>query len=97
MTIFAVLNVAGSRATEDRGIYDEVFRIIAGVIQMETAAETAIESHSDGYPEIHLDDTTTALPRSVDEAIDGIISDMSLEERVHLANLNEDELLSLEN
>jgi hypothetical protein len=36
------------------------------------------------------------LPNSVNAAIDSIISDMTLEERVRLANLNEDDLLPLE-
>jgi hypothetical protein len=91
-----VLNVAGSRASKDPEIYDEVFRIVAGVIQAEKRAEKFDEPSTGEYLEIHFTGADLNLPRSVHEAIDGIISDMTLEERVRLANLDEDQLLPLE-
>ena len=91
-----VLNVVGSRASKDPEIYDEVFRIIAGVIQAQKRVENFHEPSTGEYPEIRFLGAGFELPKSVDEAIDGIISDMTLEERVRLADLEEDELLPLE-
>lgn len=66
-----ILNVAGPRASEDAGIYEDAKRFLRLVIE-----------HS--------------YPRNVDEAIERLASALPLKEKVRIAKMGEQELLSLD-
>lgn len=80
-----VLNVAGPRASKDPKIYDTVKKIIEGVFYLGVVRKTAQ----------YADLKTSILPGTVDEAVDDILSSLSLEERVRIANMTDRELAPL--
>jgi len=76
-----ILNVAGPRASKDPAIYDDVFRVL----------EMAHKIHSKG-----LIGNTEKLPRTVDEAVERLIRDLSLKDKTNISNMTENELMTLE-
>ena len=86
-----VLNVAGPRASEDHQIYSDVVIILEQVVQILTdedrKAEVELEHSKKGKP--------STLPKTVEEAVDRLINELSLKDRTTLSNLSEDELINL--
>ena len=86
-----VLNVAGPRASEDRQIYSDVVIILEQVVQILTDEErkSRIElGHSaTGKP--------STPPKTVKQAVDRLIDELSLKDGTTLSNLAEDELVNL--
>jgi hypothetical protein len=76
-----ILNVAGPRASKDQAIYNDVFR----------ALEMAHKIHGKG-----LIGNTEKLPRTVDEAVERLIRELSLKDKTNIANMTENELMTLE-
>ena len=76
-----ILNVAGPRASKDPTIYDDVFRVL----------EMAHKIHGKG-----LIGNTQKLPRTVDEAVDRLIGELPLKDKTKIANMTENELMTLQ-
>lgn len=76
-----ILNVAGPRASKDPAIYNDVFRIL----------EMAHKIHGKGRI-----GNTERLPRTVDEAVERLIRELSLKDKTNIANMTENELMTLQ-
>ena len=90
-----ILNVAGPRASKDPLIYRDTFYIIEGVIMLDSidAHGSLIQDHPfDLYIE-----KLPVPPKTVDEAVDRLISEIPLKERVNIANMGVDDLMHLHN
>ena len=86
-----VLNVAGPRASEDRQIYRDVVIILEQVVQIFTEEERKSQIALK-HPEI---DRASSPPKTVEEAVDRLIGELSLKDRTTISNLTEDELINL--
>ena len=86
-----VLNVAGPRASEDTQIYADVVIILEKVVQILTEedrkSQIALKHPDKGRP--------SEPPKTVEEAVDRLIGEISLKDRTTISNLAEDELVSL--
>ncbi len=87
-----ILNVAGSRASKDSNIYQDVKYIIEGVILLELAKAQSDENLTDNNKDEYLN-KLPAPPKTVDEAVDRLISDLDLKSRVKIANMYLDDLV----
>lgn len=89
-----VLNVNGSRTSEDSTIYKDTMDILEGAVLL-----GLVKSPSTGQcRDRKKDDTSEELlpaPVSVDEAVSQIIVDMPLKDRVTIANMKKEALESL--
>ena len=89
-----ILNVAGSRASKNPNIYQDTMYIIEGVILLglvQAQAGSLITDH-------HIGDYLEKLPvppKTVDETVDRLISDLDLRDKVFIANMDLDELVNL--
>ncbi len=84
-----MLNVAGSRASQDQKIYEKTKDIVEGVIlltQIKDKKRNSLDSLS----------ADTIVPKTVDEAVSRLISKLSLKDKAIIANMTEDELDSLD-
>ena len=79
-----VLNVAGPRASKDRQIYSDVVIILEQVIKILTGEENKPKQGR-----------SAKLPKTVDEAVDRLIEELSLKDKTTLSNFSEDELINL--
>lgn len=88
------LNVAGSRASKDPDIYQDVKFIIEGVILFEL-----VKAHSDVQQTGNsMDEILQKLPdppKTVNEAVERLISDLDFKSRVKIANMDLDDLVNL--
>jgi len=76
-----ILNVAGPRASKDPAIYYDVFRVL----------EMAHKIHGKG-----MIGNIEKLPRIVDDAVERLIRELSLKDKTNIANMTENELMTLE-
>jgi hypothetical protein len=83
-----ILNVAGPRASEDPNIYVDTFRILEWAFKIHRIEDISPSQKAE------LDKITesTPPPKTVDEAVKRLISDMSLKDRTIVANMAEIEL-----
>jgi hypothetical protein len=83
-----VLNAAGPRASEDPRIYNDVQRILEQTIQIfideESRTSIKLEHPEKGKP--------SNPPKTVKEAVDRLIDELSLKDRTTIGNLTEEEL-----
>jgi len=79
-----ILNVAGARASEDPKIYDATFKVL------EVAFHLALVETSLNRPARDV-----RLPRTVNEAVNRLISELSLKEKAQLARMDGEALSSL--
>lgn len=83
-----VLNVAGPRASKDPRIYSDVTRILEQVIKIladeENRTSVELEHHEKGKP--------STPPKTVEEAVDRLVDELSLKDRTTIANIAEVEL-----
>ncbi|MDH4206661.1 MAG: putative molybdenum carrier protein [Desulfobacteraceae bacterium] len=90
-----VLNVNGSRTSEDSNIYKDTMDIIEGAVLL-----GLVKTPSAGlWTDRNKDDTSEEpmpAPASVDEAVSQIIVDMPLKDRVNIANMEREALESLD-
>lgn len=91
-----VLNVTGATASEDPEIYKDAFYIIEGAILLGLVDAKDGETVNDFSNEEYLEKLPVPL-KTVEEAVDRLISELSLKDRVTIANQNIDELLKLHN
>jgi hypothetical protein len=89
-----ILNVAGSRASKDPKIYEAVNYIIQGVILLSLVNAKSDSMITDYSKEEYLDKLPIP-PKTVEEAVDRLISDLDLEARVKIANMSLDELVNI--
>ena len=86
-----VLNVAGPRGSEDRQIYSDVVIILEQVVQILTDEDRKSQI-SNKYPDKGKPSTP---PKTVDEAVDRLINELSLKDKTTIGNLAKDELINL--
>ena len=79
------LNVAGTRASEDPGIYQAVMKIMITVFHMDLIKTTLPDP----------DKAAPFLPKTVDQAVQKIEGQLPLKEKSYLANLEKEELVDL--
>ncbi|UCD33452.1 MAG: putative molybdenum carrier protein [Desulfobacterales bacterium] len=89
-----ILNVTGSSGSEDPDIYNDAMYVIEGVILLglvQAQAGSLVTDH-------HIGDYLEKLPippKTVDEAVGRLISDLDLKDKVLIANMDLDELVNL--
>jgi len=89
-----VLNVNGSRASEDSSIYKDIMEVIESAVLLGYVETPSGEQWTDHKK----DDMPEKLPpatASVDETVSRIIIDMPLKDRIKIANMKRDALESL--
>ena len=89
-----ILNVAGSRASKDQRIYEDTKYIIQGVILLQLVNARAGANISDFDMDEYLE-KLPAPPRTVDEAVDQVIEELDLKDKVTIANMDLDDLVNL--
>jgi hypothetical protein len=87
-----ILNVAGSRASKDSKIYQATLDIMESVLFLCFSENNFIHRAKRWNDNDH----PTDMPKTVDEAAEDIIAGMDLRDRTILANLSEDDLISLQ-
>jgi len=87
-----VLNVAGQRASEDTQIYSDVVIILEQVIQI------LIDEGKKSDVDFGIDTKrkSSKLPRTVDQAVERLISELSFKDKTTIANMAEDDLITLQ-
>jgi len=86
-----VMNVAGPRASKDSKIYQATFDILESMLFLCFSENNFVHKARKWDDKEHPID----LPKTVDEAVTDIISDMNLRDRSMLANLSEEDLNTL--
>jgi len=89
-----VLNVAGPRASKDPAIYDATVDIIETVFYLDLIDGTFPASFSI-TPKRSAQMGKEILPQSVEEAVDKLLSKLSLRDKTMIANIPEDNLTDL--
>jgi hypothetical protein len=90
-----ILNVAGPRASKDPTVYQEALNIIESAYYL-GLAETSM-SGAGNLKELSQAqaEPPPAAPRTVDEAVDRLLSNMPLKDKTTVANMSHDELPNL--
>ena len=83
-----ILNVAGPRASKDPNIYVDAFRILEWAFKIYRIEDLSPSQKA----ELDKIKESAPLPKTVDEAVKRLISDMSLKDRIIVANMAEIEL-----
>ena len=81
-----VLNVAGSRASEDQRIYDKTFKALRGLLILVLADQTLAPVAPPALQN---------CPRSIGQAVDRLISALPLKMRVAIANMPVEDISAL--
>ena len=89
-----VLNVAGSRASEDPDIYKNTMYIIEDSILLSLVKAKPGEHLAD-YDRKELLDKLPIAPKTVNEAVDQVISDLELKDKIKIANMDVSDLLDV--
>ena len=89
-----ILNVAGAKLTKDPEIYRDVKYIIEGVILLRLV-KAKLGEHLADYDKKELLDKLIVPPKTVDEAVERVISDMDLKDKIKLANMDLNDLINL--
>jgi len=89
-----ILNVTGSRASKDPKIYENTKYIIEGVILLGLVNARSGSMITDYSNEEYLDKLPVP-PKTVDEAVNLLIEDLDLRDKVKIANMNLDELVNI--
>jgi hypothetical protein len=86
-----ILNIAGPRASEDPEIYHDVLKIIEDAFQILRDEGRK----SDSKPQPYEKKKSSNLPKTLDEAVGRLISEMSLKDKTFIANMAEADLIGL--
>jgi hypothetical protein len=89
-----ILNVAGPRASKDPGIYPEALNIIESAYYL-GLAETSMSGAGNLKELMQSRAGPAAAPRTVAEAVDRLLSNMPLKDKITVANMSHDELPNL--
>lgn len=87
-----ILNVAGPRASKDNQIYSAVLKLVESVYYLELI-ETARPEAMKLRKNIGL--STAKQPKTVQEAIEKLISDLPLKDKMIIANMGKGDLIKL--
>jgi hypothetical protein len=88
-----ILNVAGPRATKDPQIYDLVTIILELTYNLEIAKN---DSPKLPYDPLKIDKPeSTDQPKTVDDAVNSLINELSLKDKTTIANMAESDLVDL--
>jgi hypothetical protein len=89
----SALNVAGPRASKDPYVYDQVVALLEHVVFLiRLKQENPVLFGTPASPDAEASPATTVLPKTVDEAVESVLSELTLEESAILANTNEENL-----
>jgi hypothetical protein len=89
----SALNVAGPRASKDPYVYDQVVALLEHVVFLiRLKQENPVLFGTSASPDAEASPTTTVLPKTVDEAVESVLSELTLEESAILANTSEENL-----
>ena len=89
----SALNVAGPRASKDPYVYDQVVALLEHVVFLiRLKQENPVLFGTSASPDAEASPTTTVLPKTVDEAVESVLSELTLEESAILANTSEKNL-----
>lgn len=80
---FRVLNVAGPRASKAPTIYDEVYDTLKAVLLLGTITDNIVDTGSR---------IGQGLPQTVDQAVERLVSELRLKDRVMLASMSKTQL-----
>jgi len=89
-----VLNVAGSRASEDPDIYKNTMYILQDSILLSLVKAKPGE-HLANYDRKELLDKLPIPPKTVDEAVDQVISDLDSKDKIKITNMDLSDLLDV--
>ena len=89
-----IMNVTGSRVSEDSDIYRDTMYIIEGVILLGSVKAKSGEYVTD-YDRKDFSKIVFMPPNTVDEAVERLISDLDLELRVKIASMDLNNLASV--
>ena len=89
-----ILNVTGSRASKDPKIYQDTKYVIEGVILLGLVKAKAGSLLTDYETEDYLEKLPVP-PKTVDEAVNRLIEDLDLQDRVKIANTDLDDLVDI--
>jgi len=89
-----ILNVAGSRASKDPQIYEDTRYIVEGAILLGLVKAQSGSLRTDYDKDEYLE-KLPVLPKTIDEAVDRLIEDLDLSDKVEIANMNLDDLVNL--
>jgi len=89
-----ILNVVGSRASKDPKIYQDTKYIIEGVILLGLVYAQSSSMITDYSKEEYLEKLPVP-PKTVDEAVNRLIEDLDLQDKVKIAKMSLDELVNL--
>ena len=87
----ATLNVSGPKASEDEKMYSAVFRIL----EMAYVMHQVNRSEPGNQPKQVDTEVSSKAPKTVDEAIDRLATELSLRDKTAIGNLKEEELDAL--
>jgi hypothetical protein len=90
-----ILNVTGSRASEDGDVYKDTVSIIEGTILLCLVNAKPGEHLTDHSRREYLE-KAPILPKTVDEAVDRLISDLDSKDKLKIANMKLDDLGNLD-
>ena len=89
----SALNVAGPRASKDPYVYDQVVALLEHVVFLiRLKQENPVLFGTSASADAEASPTTTVLPKTVDEAVESVLSELTLEESAILANTSEENL-----
>jgi len=87
-----ILNVAGPRASKDPQIYHDVLKILEQVVKILTDEESRSIVELE-HPE---KDKPSKLPKTVKEAADRLVDELSLKDKTTIASMAENDLVTLQ-
>jgi len=89
-----VLYVIGSNASVDPDVWKHTANIVEGALILDLMSAPP-DSHITHFTKEEYLDKLLVLPKTVDEAVNQIITEMPLKDRVYMANIKKEELQSL--
>lgn len=90
-----ILNIAGPRASKDPQIYSKALKMLETVLYLELIHSDPAKAGQQFASSTDQETISAPLPTRLAEAVDRMISEMGLKDRVTLANMAEIELASL--
>jgi hypothetical protein len=90
-----ILNVTGSRASEDGDVYKNTVHIVEGVILLSLVNAKPGEHLADHSRKEYFEKAPIS-PRTVEEAVDRLISELDLKDKLKIANMKIDDSVNFD-
>ena len=90
-----ILNVTGSRTSEDGDVYKNTARIVEGIILLSLVNAKPGEHLTDHSRREYLE-KAPIFPKTVEEAVDRLISELDLKDKLKIANMKFDDSVNFE-